>query len=307
MRRSTENYKRVLVSCSFIFCDGVNAKSLQFFMVIYGVGLTNHLASCILLHNPHFCVKLPKFYSSHVHALQSHGHCNLWSAQHEYILSVHVTIWWTGLQFVDSILQSNSKQQLMSAGVRVQNLFCKSFLDVSCHCWRRRENSVCLWIEPFSLPQFRMQNAKESWKLMMQQTWSQIVAMRLPSTPGPTTNKSFSLLLHVGSAQKSRTSATISKAKYLWNEDKKPVSTLEKVHICVCVCVWWASRNLHEARTRLKLLLFKSKKDFQKKDFQNQEERNNMNGTKQKWERNTHLQYDQQQQPFTWFRDHQQQ
>jgi hypothetical protein len=115
------------------------------------------------------------------------------------------------------------------------------------------------------------------------------------------------LLLHVGSAQKSRTSATISKAKYLWNEDKKPVSTLEKVHICVCVCVWWASRNLHEARTRLKLLLFKSKKDFQKKDFQNQEERNNMNGTKQKWERNTHLQYDQQQQPFTWFRDHQQQ
>lgn len=68
----------------------------------------------------------------------------------------------------------------------------------------------------------------------MQQTWSQIVAMRLPSAPGPTTNKSFSLVLHVGLAQKSCTSATISKAKYLWNEDKKPVWTLEKVHICVC-------------------------------------------------------------------------
>ncbi len=193
------------------------------------------------------------------------GHCNLWSAQHEYILSVHITIWWTGLQFVDSILQSNSKQQLISAGVRVQNLFYKSFLDISCHCWRRRESSVCLWIEPFFLPQFRMQNAKESWKLMMQQTWSQIVAMRLPSTPGPTTNKSFSLLLHMGSAQKSCTSATISKEKYLWNEDKKPVQTLEKVHMCVCVCVWWASRNLHEARTRLKLLLLSQKKTSRKR------------------------------------------
>jgi hypothetical protein len=280
---------------------------LQFFMVICGVGLTNHLASCILLHNPHVCVKLPKFYSSQVHALQLCGHCNLWSSQHEYIFSVHITIWWMGLQFVDSILQSNSKQQLMSAGVRVQNQFCNSFLDVSCHCWRRRENSVCLWIEPSSLPQFRMHNAKESWKLMMQQTWSQIVAMRLPSTPGPTTNKSFSLLLHVGSAQKSCTSATIPKAKYLWNEDKKPVWTLEKVHICVCV--WWASRNLHEARTRLKLLLLSQRKTSRKRTYKTRKKETIWMGQNknEKNKRNTHLQYDQQRQPFTWFRDHQQQ
>jgi hypothetical protein len=195
----------------------------------------------------------------------------------------------------------------MSAGVRVQNLFCKSFLDVSCHCWRRRENSVCLWIEPSSLSQFRMQNAKESWKLMMQQTWSQIVAMRLPSTPGPTTNKSFSLLLHVGPAQKSCTSATISKAKYLWNEDKKPVWTLEKVHICVCV--WWASRNLHEARTRLKLLLLSQRKTSRKRTYKTRKKETIWMGQNknEKNKRNTHLQYDQQQQPFTWFRDHQQQ
>jgi hypothetical protein len=117
------------------------------------------------------------------------------------------------------------------------------------------------------------------------------------------------LLLHVGSAQKSRTSATISKAKYLWNEDKKPVSTLEKVHICVCVCVWWASRNLHEARTRLKLLLLSQRKTSRKRTSKNRRKETIWMGQNknEKNNRNTHLQYDQWRQPFTWFKDHQQQ
>ncbi len=74
------------------------------------------------------------------------------------------------------------------------------------------------------------------------------------------------------------------------------------------MCVWWASRNLHEARTRLKLLLLSQRKTSRKRTYktrkketiwmgQNKNEKNN---------RNTHLQYDQQRQPFTWFRDHQQ-
>jgi hypothetical protein len=77
--------------------------------------------------------------------------------------------------------------------------------------------------------------------------------------------------------------------------------------IYVCVCVWWASRNLHEARTRLKLLLLSQRKTSRKRTSKTRR-KNNMNGTKQKWEKQQ--KYSLAVWPtvtaFTWFRDHQQ-